>query len=234
MNRIPSAADFNRYRVTNPDSSEVIRQRLYDFALYPAAGTPEINFFSLPIGQGFATAPGSVAGSPKTESDTNLQSANMLPSGMQFKIETIEVVFQPGSSSAANTFVTQQPIFTGVTEGTVEANTVRDSFMFYNSGLLELNILQKNYLREPRLLSFPPKAAARLDVAVATATASADLVAGLYVPEGRPYYVEPEITLKPAENFGIKLKWPAALPMPSTFNGRVGVILDGYMMRAAQ
>lgn len=234
MSRVPTASDFNRYRVTNPNDSEVLRQRLYDFMLYPAGGTPELNFFSLPIGQGVATAPGSVAGSQKTDSDTNLQAANMLPSGMKFQIESIEVVFLPGSSAAANTYTPAFPIFSGVTEGVAEANQARDIYTVLNSGLLELNVLQKNYLREPRLLSFPPKAYFDMDVSVATATAAADLVAANLKANGRPYFVDPEITINPAENFGVKLKWPGAVALPSTFNGRIGVILDGFMMRASQ
>lgn len=234
MERIPNMSDFNRTRVTNPNQSEVIRQRLYDFMLYPAAGLQEMNFFSLPIGQGIATAPGAAVGSPKTESDTNLNAANMLPSGQKFQIESIEVVFQPGSSAAANTFALAYPIFSGVLEGATEANQARDIFSVYNSGLLELNVLQKNYLREPRLGTFPPKVNMEMDAAVSTTTASADLVVSLMRATGRPYYVAPEITLNPAENFGVKVKWPGALPLPSGFNGRIGIVLDGYMMRAAQ
>jgi hypothetical protein len=51
---------------------------------------------------------------------------------------------------------------------------------------------------------------------------------------GRPYYIEPRITLAPAVNFQVVLSWPAAVANPSTFNARVGVYLDGYMMRASQ
>ena len=51
---------------------------------------------------------------------------------------------------------------------------------------------------------------------------------------GRPYYLEPRIDLQPAMNFDVSLRWPGLVAMPSTFNARVGVILDGYLMRASQ
>ena len=51
---------------------------------------------------------------------------------------------------------------------------------------------------------------------------------------GRPYYLNPEITLQPAVNFEVILRYPAAVPTPTGFNGRVGVILDGYFQRASQ
>lgn len=234
MDRLPNMADFNRQRVTNPNQSEVIRQRLFDFQLYPAAGVTSLNFFSLPIGQGQGTAPVTAAGTPKSKSDTNLTNANTLPSGKEFKIESIEVVFLPGSVSTANTFTPAYPIFTGVTEGTIEALFARDLYAIYNSGLLELNILDKNYLSEPLLKSFPPKTVWELQASVATATASADLVAANAVVTGRPYYIEPTISLQPAVNFGVVLSWPGAVATPSTFNGRIGVILDGYVLRASQ
>src|SRR5512144_3455378 len=101
---MPSAADFNARRVTNPDQSEVYRQRLYDYQLYATAGVTQLTFFSNPVGQGLTSAPGATAGTPKTYADTNLNVSNTLPSGMAFLIESIEVPFWAGSVSTANTF----------------------------------------------------------------------------------------------------------------------------------
>ena len=42
------------------------------------------------------------------------------------------------------------------------------------------------------------------------------------------------MTLQPAVNFDVTLRWPALVATPSGFNGRVGIILDGYLMRASQ
>jgi len=101
---VPTAADFAAGRVTNPAQSEVIRQRLYDYLLYPAAGQTQLNFFSQPAGQGLTSALGAAAGSAKTQWDTNLVLPNQLPSGKAFMVESIEVDFMPGSVTTANTY----------------------------------------------------------------------------------------------------------------------------------
>lgn len=233
---VPTAADFERYRVTNPDQSEVIRQRLYDYNLYPAAGSTQLNFFSQQVGQGIATALGAAVGSAKTQWDTNMALANQLPSGAAFKIETIEVFCFPGSSNVANTFT---PALIGdfsAVAADAAVASMNDINTFYLGGLLELNILAKNYLRETPLQAFPPKTGFGGPAAIATNAAATGAIAinGM-TANGRPYDLSAcEITLQPAVNFEVVLRWPAAVAMPSGFNARVGVVLDGYWMRASQ
>lgn len=233
---IPTPQSFANYRVTNPDQSEVIRQRLYDFLLYPTAGVTQLNFFSQPIGQGITSALGAVVGQPKGLWDTNMNLANQLPSGAAFKIETIEVLFLPGSVSTANTYT---PALMGDFDAVAADAAVarfNDINTFYQSGLLELNILQKNYLRETPLLYFPPKCGFGGGAAVASNAAATGITSiNLASAQGRPYDLQAaEITLQPAINFEVVLRWPAAVATPSGFNGRVGVILDGYFLRASQ
>lgn len=234
-NVMPSGEDFRRTRVTNPDQSEIIRQRLYDYQLYATAGSTQLNFFSQPAGQGVTTAQGAVVGSAKTLWDTNLVLPNQLPSGSAFQIESIEVLFMPGSVSTANTYTpAAQSVFAAVAAASV-AGAINDVNTFYQSGMLELNILQKNYLRETPLLAFPPKAHFELSAALATNSATtSEIAAVLSKAGGRPYYIEPKISLQPSVNFEVVLRWPGVVATPSGFNGRVGVILDGYFMRASQ
>lgn len=231
----PTAADFNASRVTNPNQSEVIRQRFYDYQLYPAAGVAQLTFFSQPVGQGLTTALGATAGTGKTLWDTNLEMPNTLPSGKAFMIESIEVLFLPGSVATANTYTPANlSLFNAAASATVTAQ-LNDINSFYQSGMLELNVLSKNYLRETPLMAFPPKAHLDISAALASNSATTGLTANaLGKAIGRPYYVDPQISLQPAVNFEVALKWPSAVPTPSTFNGRVGVILDGYFMRASQ
>ena len=73
MERLPTAADFNARRVTNPGQSEIVRQRFYDYQLYATAGVTQLSFFQQPIGQGLTTALGGTAGTGKTMWDTNLE-----------------------------------------------------------------------------------------------------------------------------------------------------------------
>ena len=233
MDMIPTAADFNARRVTNPSQSEVIRQRFYDYQLYATAGVSQLTFFSSPVGQGITTAVGATATTSKTLWDTNLELPNTLPSGKAFMIESIEVLFFAGSVSTTSTYTLASPVTYNATPAAAVAAQLADVNSFYQSGMLELNILSKNYLRETPLIAFPPKANFNYDVAFSgSGTAENGAVNGRAA--GRPYYINPEIALQPAVNFEVVLRWPAAVATPSGFNARVGVILDGYFMRASQ
>jgi len=236
MERLPTAADFNARRVTNPNQSEIVRQRFYDYQLYATAGTTQLTFFSAPVGQGITTALGGTAGTAKTLWDTNLELPNTLPSGKAFMIESIEVLFFPGSVSTANTYTVATPNQFAATAAAGVLTQLADVNSFYQSGMLELNILSKNYLRETPMIAFPPKANFNLDASIfsSATTATAEIAAVNMRASGRPYYVEPTIALQPAVNFEVVIRYPAAVATPSGFNARVGVILDGYFMRASQ
>ena len=236
MNGFPTAADFNARRVTNPSQSEVIRQRLYDYQLYPTAGVSQLTFFQNPIGTGITTALGATVGSAKTVADTSQELAGTLPSGKAFLIESIEVVFFPGGSSDANTYVVAAPSQFNATASAGLTSQIQDINRIYQSGVLELNILSKNYVRETPILAFPPKANFNLDAAVASnaAVATGEVALVNMRATGRPYFVEPSIALQPAVNFEVVIKFPGVVSTPSGFNGRIGVILDGYTMRASQ
>ena len=150
-------------------------------------------------------------------------------------VESIEVVFIPGSVSTTNTFTLVKPLeFNAIAAATL-GGQLADVNSFYMSGMLELNILSKNYLRETPLMTFPPKTSLNLDLAISSnsATTAANIIENARAA-GRPYYISPEISLQPAVNFEVAIKYPAAVATPSGFNGRVGVILDGYFMRASQ
>jgi hypothetical protein len=230
---MPTAADFNARRVTNPGQSEIIRQRLYDYQLYAYAGTTQLSFFQQPVGSGLTTAVGSTVGAVKTLWDTNMTLGGTLPSGQAYMVESIEVVFFPGSVQTANTYTPiGMSVFNATASAAVNAS-VNDVNTFYQSGMLEFNILSKNYLRETPTLAFPPKANYNLDAAVASNSATtAEVALAQARAAGRPYYIDPSISLQPAVNFEVVIKWSAAVAL--AFNARVGVILDGYFMRASQ
>lgn len=230
-----SITDFTSNRVTNPGQSEIVRQRLYDYQLYPLAGSQQLSFFQAPIGQGVTTALGATVGAAKSQWDTNMELGGQLPSGKSFLVESIEVLYLPGASNAANTYTTANLSQFAAVSALALTAAIQDVQQFYSSGMLELNILSKNYLRETPLLAFPPKAHLDLSAASATNSATTSLVAQtLAKAAGRPYYIEPRVTLQPAVNFEVLLRWPALVPTISTNNARVGVILDGYQLRASQ
>jgi hypothetical protein len=235
MERLPTAADFNSRRVTNPAQSEIVRQRFYDYQLYATAGTTQLSFFQAPIGSGLTTALGGTVGAAKTAWDTNLELGGTLPSGKAFMIESIEVLYFPGSVSTANTYTPASPAVFNATAAAAVSSQLADVNSFYQSGMLELNILSKNYLRETPLIAFPPKTTFNLDAGYASNSATTAEVGAVNMrAAGRPYYIDPTISLQPAVNFEVLLKFPAAVATPSGFNARVGVILDGYFMRASQ
>lgn len=235
MAKVPTLADFNKSRVTNRNQSEVIRQRLYDYQLYPTAGSTQISFFQQPVGSGITTAQGAAVGSGKTQWDTNMEIGGSLPSGKQYMVESIEVLFLPGSVSTANTYTPANlSLFAAVAVAAL-AGQVNDVNTFYQSGMLEFNVLSKNYLRETPLAAFPPKAMLDLSAASSTNSATTSEVAQVLAKAtGRPYYIDPVISIQPAVNFEVVLRWPAAVATPSGFNARVGVILDGFLCRASQ
>lgn len=232
MNGFPTAADFNARRVTNPSQSEVIRQRLYDYQIYPAAGVTQLTFFQSPIGQGTTSAVGATVGTAKTFFDTNMELGGQLPSGKSFLIESVEVVFFPGATATG--YIPVSEAFVGATAAAAQVTPISDANLFYNAGLIELNVLSKNYIRETPAIAFPPKANYDLSAAYGNGNTAVSQGAQLLKAGGRPYFVEPSIALQPAVNFEITIKYPAAVAMASGFNGRVGVILDGYLMRASQ
>jgi hypothetical protein len=230
---MPTAADFNARRVTNPGQSEIIRQRLYDYQLYAYAGTTQLSFFQQPVGSGLTSAIGSTVGAVKTLWDTNMTLGGTLPSGQAYMVESIEVVMFPGSVQTANTYTPIGMSTFNATAAASVAGALNDVNTFYQSGMLEFNILSKNYLRETPTLAFPPKANFALDAAVASNSATtAEVALAQARAAGRPYYIDPSISLQPAVNFEVVIKWPAAVAL--AFNARVGVILDGYFMRASQ
>src|SRR6266481_3756473 len=86
--------DLAAHRVTVPGTQDAIYAPLYDSAVYAAAGQLQLNFFSLPIGQGTTSAPGATGA--KTEADTNLSNAGLLPKGNRFYCTGVELTLWPG------------------------------------------------------------------------------------------------------------------------------------------
>lgn len=232
---VPDANDFEVGRVTSPDQSEITKGSLYDYQLYPLAGQVEMQFFANPVGQGIATALGSTVGATKSLADTNVQVANTLPSGKAFRVFSIEVRFWGGASAAANTY-TRRPKsnFIAVAVATL-ANEIDDVDALYQSGLFELSVLDKVYVRETPLVSFPTQVGISFAGAIANNSATtSEVEAHITQSAGREYRMQVPFTLLPQQNFGVALKWPGAVAMPSGFNGRIGVVLNGFFMRATQ
>jgi hypothetical protein len=234
MAGIPTLSEIKSFAV-NRAGIEGIRQSLYDFNLFPQGGTTQILAFSQPQGAGLTTAPGVAAGTAKTIADTNMELSSQIPAGKAFLATSVEVSFFPGSVATASTYTMTSPVvFASVAAAALEAQ-LGDVNQFYQSGSLRFFIGSKVYLEEAPLLRFPPKSQFKLDGFMGSNSATTSSIGGMTMRvAGRPYMLEPPVLLENNQNFNVQLNFPAVLALPSGFNGRVGVILDGYLYRNSQ
>lgn len=214
---VPTRAELSRYSVNRP-GWEAIKQSLYDYQAYAAAGQSILTFFSTPVG------------GSKTLSDTNMTLAAQLPKNQEFLITSVEVFFSPTTPTVA----AQMPAFFGAQAA---ALLVNDAYIVGRAGNLNLTIGSKPYLQEAPLGRFPQKAyfdvhGALSDATSAAATSQNRLAYGHW--QGRPYLLDPAPLLLPEnQNFSVSLAWPEGVQAISN-PGRIGVILDGILYRRSQ
>lgn len=217
MRNVPSRAELSKFSVNRP-GWEAIRQSLYDYQAYAAAGQSVLTFFTTP------------AGGTKTLTDTNMTLAGQLPKNQEFLIQSIEVFFSPTTPTVA----AQMPAAFGAQ---AIAQIVNDSYIVGRSGNLQLTIGSKPYLQEAPLGRFPQKAAFSVDAAaadVSTAGASFQTRIAFGQWRGRPYLLDPAPLLLPEnQNFSVTLNWPEGVQAISN-PARIGVILDGILYRRSQ
>lgn len=206
----PSLQQLANYAVNRPGQVEAVRQSLYDFQTYLAAGQTQMIFFQVPQGQG-----------GKTLADTNMEVAGSLPSPKRHLVQSIEILFFPGATIAQT--------------GAALTAFQNDVYAVAQSGWLRFFIGSKDYLVEAPLQRFPGKTrlAGWAGAADTTTAAAARLTTSLYASfAGRPYAISPEITLEPTQNFSVSLNWPAVVAVSAA--ARIGVILDGILYRNSQ
>lgn len=221
MNRqgqVPTRAELSRYSVNRP-GWEAVKQTLYDFTAYAAAGQSQLVFFALPVGQ-----------SSKTLSDTNMTLAGQLPKNQEFLVQSIEVAFYPTTPTVA----AGMPSFFGAQ---LAQTIINDAYIVGRAGNLTLTIGAKPYLQEAPLGRFPAKAQFDLSAALSDATTAAAALqtrTGYGKWTGRPYLLDPTPLLLPEnQNFSVSLNWPEGV-QAITNPGRIGVILDGILYRRSQ
>lgn len=211
-----SIAQLKEYAVNRQDQYEITKQSLYDTQTYAQAGQTILTFFQNPIGQ-----------NGKTKADTNLESAGQLPAPKYFLVESIEILFFPG----------ENPVTSGSDPAadTAVSNFTNDTYTFQQNGFLDFFIGSKSYLTEAPLGRFPPKTKLEGDAAVSmiAAPANNDFYSYDYASMcGRPYFIDPQITLMPNQNFNITLNWPTAVALSA--DATVKVIMDGLLYRLSQ
>jgi hypothetical protein len=216
-------SDLSSHRVTVPGMQDAIYAPLYDSATYAAAGQQQLTFFALPIGQGTTSAPGATGA--KTEADTNLTNAGLLPKGNRFYCTGLEFQFYPGNN----------PGF-GATADAQLGRNWNDVYAVAKSGWIRFRIQNRDYILDGPLINFPPVvrlagAASVTSTLTAGAATAGEIDYASFA--GMPYNIVP-VFIESNQAFTVQLNWPAAVALPSTVAGRIFVRLRGRLVRDAQ
>jgi len=194
---------------------------LYDYASYPLAGQSQLAFFTQPIGAGVTSAPGATG--TKTEADTNLTSAGLLPKGNRFYWVGLELKWWPGATVARGP----------AAESTIGQNWI-DAVNVLKSGWLRIRIQNRDYVQDGPLDMFPATTRVAGAAAVADATtAAANLLTQFdyAVGAGRPYEIVPQ-WIDNLQGFTAVIFWPAAVTVLNI--SRIGLRMLGYLVRDPQ
>lgn len=220
--QIPNLQELQAYAVNRKGQYEGIRQSLFDFQTYAAAGQTSLIFYQVPIGQG-----------GKTIDDTNIEIAGALPQPKHHLTESIELRFFPGVNPVTLT--------TGAGGTIAASNFTNDVYTFHKSGSLQYFIGSKTYLEESPLGRFPPKTSLESEFAVSIAQNQAvaadlenEITMDISYMKGRPYFVNPATLLIPVQNFKVSTLWATAVALPSGQDARIGAVNDGVLYRQSQ
>lgn len=219
---VPNRQQLSQYSVNRP-GWEAIRQSLYDYQAYAAAGQTVLTFFTNPLGQGVG-----FGGGVKTLTDTNMNLAGQLPANQEFLVESIEIMFNPTTPTVAAQMPAANVAALTITQ------SVNDVYIALRTGNLQFIIGSKPYLQEAPLGRFPSKAHFAVEGAIATTVAASQASALFAYWTGRPYMLKPAaLLLTSNQNFNVTLNWPEGV-QAITSPARIGVILDGFLYRRSQ
>lgn len=220
--RIISQEEQQRYRTNFPNAKNQLRQPLYDFILYPAAGQLLFTFFQLPVGQGVTSAFGGAGA--KTFIDTNMEAAGQLPAGFTQFVEAVAVDYYPNLEIGR----------TGLQA--LVGQFADDVWVVLRNGVLTFRIANKIVYRDAPLLKAPGEAGlggfAGLSDAT-TAGAALFSTADYARSAGMVAQIVPQEII-PNQNFSVTIEFPALIATPSAATGRLGVRLLGNQIQPVQ
>lgn len=209
----PSLNQLQQYRNINPNQQEAITQTLYDTVTYQAAGQTQLSFFQVPLGS-----------SGKTNSQTNMSVAGMLPNPIHFLVTSLQLLFFPSA-------------LPGTLGAQAVPNFVNDVYKFGKggNGNLVFTLSQKPYLTEAPLCKFPPLNGMKGIAAVSdstTAGAAQQTMIEYATWAGEPYQLPQPLLIESMVNFSVQLNWDTAVAISA--NASVQCILGGIQYRASQ
>lgn len=143
--------------------------------------------------------------------DTNMETAGVLPAPKNFLVQSIELLFLPANAAIATT-----------------DTFLDDVYQFAKYGSLDFFIGSKSYLQEAPLGCFPPKTGLNVMGAIGDAATQFTYAH----PSGRPYFINPNVLLRPTQNFNVKCVWDTLRPISA--DAKVVCKLDGVLYRLAQ
>lgn len=221
--------DFESYRMNVKGKKEKVRQPLYDFQAYAVAGQLQLLFFTTPKGQGATSHP--LSAGVKTVNDTNLEIGGSLPAPKFFLAESIEIHFYPLPIETD-----RESISIGGA-GFAKTEFADDVYALSKSGSLKFHVGSKTNVEMAPLGYFPPRTF--LDGSVSNSIIT---LIGTEIDQhinseyatmaGRPFMLDPPVLLEPTQNFIVEMNWPNLIPV--SVAARIGVIMDGIMMRNPQ
>lgn len=197
---------------------EALDQPIYHYQSYAQAGTTQLNFFGT-----------SIASATNGLSDTNMDAQNVLSAGKRFAVRAISVVFLSGSN----------PVQKGTS--TTLASAANDAKLVLEGvGYLELKILDKPYLQEAPLIRVPGGVGLSMGaggIQQTQASAADGLQQVSYGTNGMPVFENKRKLLVPLPlpqqvRFSVSLNWPTVIAVSAA--ARIGVVLDGMLIRARQ
>lgn len=210
-------ANFAKFRTQMREQPEDIWQPVYDRVNYPAAGSGELAFFSVPLG-GSATLirAGAAATVNKTRRDTNLEQQGVIPT-KAFQVHGFSLTLIPLQQAIA---------------GAATPSIHDDMTRILAGGFLEFRIVDKPYIYLP-LHKIPATGTLRGSIAT-TATGTTMAGAG-GSGTGAPrdiYWIGVPLTLDPYQNFSARVQFDGTVALVQTFD--LQLFLEGYMRRPGQ
>jgi hypothetical protein len=207
----PAMPALAGYAVNREGQNEVIWQPTYDFQTYPVGGATQFTFFQTTVGTGGSTL-----------ANTNMRASGQFPSPQEFLCTGIQVFFNPGEAISR----------AAVAEATIATNFNDVNDVMNGDAWLEFFIGSKPYLDDSPLAKFTQQFKLNGLAAIAGTFTAATTKFFEYAVHCGKYYAITPVKIPRNQNFNVTLNFPTAIP--AVTEGKIGVILDGFLYRLSQ